>query len=149
MKDHGLNYLVFFITAFVLLVYGFCLIGEFIYPPPLSAATSEFYSTKVHGADGGDSLVAETGGQIDCATDTLYLQDKQLVIGRYSADPEAATARVVVSGLDGTDWLLATLNVASTTTYVLAAEADVGYATVTLNQDPNASISITVLGFKD
>ena len=72
-----------------------------------------------------------------------------LVVGQYFADPNAASFPVTLTGVDSTDWIIATVNNPTNGAYLLSADAFTDSVTVTLSADPGEAIRITFMAWTD
>ncbi|KKN03655.1 hypothetical protein LCGC14_1105590, partial [marine sediment metagenome] len=106
------------------------------------------------GSDGADGGVADGDNDLYVVGDVevdgvLDVAGRTMLLAQYSADPNAASFAVTVTGLDADDYLIATVNLPTNGAYLKSAEAAIDKATVTLSADPAASVTVTIMAWAD
>jgi len=113
------------------------------------------FAAKVY-MDGPDKQVVASGGEVEVQSGgtldvdgTLNFDTRELVMVQYSADPNATSATVAVTGLDSGDYLIATQNTNNATGNLLRVVPGTGLATLYWSADPQAAVKVTVQTWQD
>lgn len=95
---------------------------------------------------GADLTLTDCGA---VTTSALTAGTRLLVLASYSADPNAATAEVDITGLDADDLLFATQNTANSAYILSVVYSQAGKAIITWSADPNASVTVAIQAWED